>query len=890
MAHVQNKAAWIGAGILVFALLLGFSGGLGPRTALAAAPANDNFASAINPPSLTFSDTQNTTSATTEAGEPAPACQASFGHSVWYKFTAPTTDTYEVDTFSSDFDTVIDVYTGATLGTLASGACNDNTPGSGTGSQSQITGPTFAGTTYYIQVSGVGTAAGNLHVHGALAGQTITVNSTADTDARDSVLTLREAMEVANGTLAPGSLTAPECAQIGGAYGPPCTVAGGHIGASTTDTIVFAPAVFPTGAPATITLSSTLPAMSTGDDTVSGVGAGVIVDGVTTGFDCFAMTGAKPNGNTIKGLQITRCNNGVNITGANNAVGDVGVGGGLGEQDVINKGVNGILISGAGASGNFVRNNYIGTDVTGALGGFGNTTGVLIQSGAQKNIVGGTTAIGRNVISGNSTEGVRIVDAGTSLNVLSGNYIGTDATGSAALANGGTGVAITSGAHTNTVGGILTGLGNTIAFNGGDGVLVDGSGTTGNQIRGNSIHNNSSKGIENTNGGNLGLAPPVITAVNSASSVSGTTCNGCTVEVFSDSEDEGRVFQGVAVTSSTNWSFTGTLTGPHLTATATDGSGNTSQFSAGAPLASEAVAAGQPAPGGGSFDPGFDLGINSSGQAVFHDTVSGSSSGIYLFFAGQPVQSLALQGQPAPSTGGAFSTFGPPVNNNNGGTVARATLSGGTASEGLFLFFAGSPATKLAAQGDPAVGGVGGTFSSFGSPALNNTGQVAARATITGGSASEGLFLFFAGQPAAKLAAQGDPALGGTISGFSDPVINDQGQVASRVTISGGTASQGLFLFFAGSPASKLAAQGDPALGGTISSFGNPAITNSAFMTRDAPLLETTTPVTRSRSLRTTSVTRQPSSTRAPARRARSRRIASSTVRRSARPRSRNPR
>src|SRR5438445_9021538 len=142
MAHVQDKSVWIGAGILALVLLLGLSGGLGPRTALAAAPANDNFASAISPSGLAaFSDTQDTTGATTEAGagEPAPACQPSFSHSVWYKVTPPTSDTYEVDTFSSDFDTVIDVYTGATLGTLTSFACNDDTPGSGTGLQSKVT-------------------------------------------------------------------------------------------------------------------------------------------------------------------------------------------------------------------------------------------------------------------------------------------------------------------------------------------------------------------------------------------------------------------------------------------------------------------------------------------------------------------------------------------------------------------------------------------------------------------------------------------------------------------------------------------------------------------------------------------------------------------------------
>src|SRR5207245_8171192 len=96
---------------------------LGPPTALAASPSNDNFASAISPSGLAaFSAPQDTTGATTEAGagEPPPACQPSFSHSVWYKVTPPTSDTYEVDTFSSDFDTVIDVYTGATLGTLTS--------------------------------------------------------------------------------------------------------------------------------------------------------------------------------------------------------------------------------------------------------------------------------------------------------------------------------------------------------------------------------------------------------------------------------------------------------------------------------------------------------------------------------------------------------------------------------------------------------------------------------------------------------------------------------------------------------------------------------------------------------------------------------------------------
>src|SRR5207244_7954773 len=136
-----------------------------------------------------------------------------------------------------------------------------------------------------------------------------------------------------------------------------------------------------------------------------------------------------------------------------------------------------------------------------------------------------------------------------------------------------------------------------------------------------------------------------------------------------------------------------------------------------------------PGTNGGTFGPNFDLGINKGGEAVFQDTVSGgtATSGIFLFFVGQPVQSLALQGQAAPSTGGAFSTFGAPAINDNGQVAARATVSGGTASEGLFLFFAGSPATRLAAQGDSPAGGTLCPFSGFVHTSLHQTGPVAPR-------------------------------------------------------------------------------------------------------------------------------------------------------------------
>jgi len=160
---------------------------------------------------------------------------------------------------------------------------------------------------------------------------------------------------------------------------------------------------------------------------------------------------------------------------------------------------------------------------------------------------------------------------------VQGNYIGADATGTAALPNGGYGIRLQAGAHHNTIG-----PDNLISFNNSDGVQVGGSVTRGNTISRNKIHSNGSKGILLSNGGNDGLAAPVITTA-SATQVSGTACSNCTVEVFSDAEGEGAIYEGTtAADASVNWSLTkpGGLTGPYVTATATDADGNTSEFSA----------------------------------------------------------------------------------------------------------------------------------------------------------------------------------------------------------------------------------------------------------------------------------------------------------------------
>jgi hypothetical protein len=133
------------------------------------------------------------------------------------------------------------------------------------------------------------------------------------------------------------------------------------------------------------------------------------------------------------------------------------------------------------------------------------------------------------------------------------------------------------------IGGPAAGEANLIAYNGGHGVEIDGSyGAARNTITRNRIYSNAGRGIALLSGGNAGLAAPVITAA-SATQVSGTACANCTIEVFSDAADEGAVYEGTTTANAAgNWTLTkpGGLTGPYVTATATDGQGNTSEFSA----------------------------------------------------------------------------------------------------------------------------------------------------------------------------------------------------------------------------------------------------------------------------------------------------------------------
>jgi titin len=155
--------------------------------------------------------------------------------------------------------------------------------------------------------------------------------------------------------------------------------------------------------------------------------------------------------------------------------------------------------------GDVIQGNTIGTDVTGTVALGNGGAGILFLAGADDTL-GGTAAGAGNLISANAGDGITISGPSTQGIVVQGNTIGADVSGTQPLGNGGNGVALLGGAHDNLIGGTAAGAGNVIAFNGNDGVLVDTG--TGNAILNDRIFASGNLGIELFNGGNNSQAAP----------------------------------------------------------------------------------------------------------------------------------------------------------------------------------------------------------------------------------------------------------------------------------------------------------------------------------------------------------------------------------------------
>ena len=129
---------------------------------------------------------------------------------------------------------------------------------------------------------------------------------------------------------------------------------------------------------------------------------------------------------------------------------------------------DGVDIGGGGgvATGNVVEGNYDSANAAGTAALPNGGDGIKIGLGATNNTIGGTVSGARNIISGNVGDGVVISGSGTTGNLVEGNYIGTNAAGTAALGNATDGVQVSSGATGNTIGGTANGAANVISGNG----------------------------------------------------------------------------------------------------------------------------------------------------------------------------------------------------------------------------------------------------------------------------------------------------------------------------------------------------------------------------------------------------------------------------------------
>jgi hypothetical protein len=342
----------------------------------------------------------------------------------------------------------------------------------------------------------------------------ITVDTAADETAMDSTLSLREAIEVSDGTLAISLLSAQERAQVSGAVGNSNTI---DFNIPKSDQgYDSASGVW------TITLHSELPAITTnaavidgytqpgaspntlaqGDNAklaiaINGASAGAI-SGLTIGQSGSEAMGLDIENCALNGVlfaagghsQVAGCFIGSNPSGEAAAANGVGVmvesssniigGPDLGDRNIISGNGNstnpgdGVHIPDQGKNplnieptGNQIENNYIGVDANGTMA-LGNSNAGVYDYGSG-NTCGGTTAGLGNVISGNYVN----VNTGGSV-AIEGNYIGTNATGTAALKNPGFGISAVQDPSGPAVLSTII-MNNVVSGNGQDGVYVVGS-------------------------------------------------------------------------------------------------------------------------------------------------------------------------------------------------------------------------------------------------------------------------------------------------------------------------------------------------------------------------------------------------------------------------------
>lgn len=269
------------------------------------------------------------------------------------------------------------------------------------------------------------------------------------------------------------------------------------------------------------------------------------------------------------------------------------------ERNVISGNAAGINVTGDSSvvAGNIIGLNSAGT----AAVANGSTSGVQLSAASIRvgtNGNGTSDALERNIISGNTGNGINLANAAADNAVIAGNYIGVAGDGTTDMGNGTHGIYFSIDGSTGaTIGGDIAAEANIIAYNGDAaseyGVYIVGAASDNNDILRNSFINNQGIGINlNGDGANNNQAAPSITGQSPSSNdliLSGTSSNNAVIQLFlSDDNSDGAYDEGqtyvtqVTANGSGAWSYTLTTNkspNTRFVATATDATNGTSEFS-----------------------------------------------------------------------------------------------------------------------------------------------------------------------------------------------------------------------------------------------------------------------------------------------------------------------
>ncbi len=345
-------------------------------------------------------------------------------------------------------------------------------------------------------------------------------------------------------------------------------------------------------------------------------------DSINKGFELHGT------GSEVYGFYIEGFNRGIEMGNPGNDF----IIGTAGKGNTIVQNVTGIF--GLSSDDCIIQGNFIGTDENGTMGIGNSGTGVSFGTSVPRQIIGGPNPGDRNIISGNA-RGISTNLAGNS--IIEGNYIGTDPTGMIAIPNNdgirlgqsssttiinnlisgnsdaailfnttnscfvygnligvaadtitpmpngrGIGTEGSTNVDNNTIGGLDPGEPNWIAYNTGFAVEFFRASFDNNSIIGNYIYCNGG-GIDLDGVGNEGKTAPIISTI-TLSEVNGTGIDTDVIHLYRDTTDCGPIqgveYLGSDTVSSGTWSITGLTLLPtdHITATATDINGNTSEF------------------------------------------------------------------------------------------------------------------------------------------------------------------------------------------------------------------------------------------------------------------------------------------------------------------------